>query len=510
VEESSAEPPDRNEREIRRLSSVDIENDTVGLMGATSSSEIRLSVIVPVYNEAKTVREILSRVARVPVPKTVIVVDDGSTDGTAQILRELHADPAVLASEAGTTPFSLHVLPQEKNRGKGAAIRAGLARAVGDIVIIQDADLEYDPSEYPKLIQPILDGKADVVYGSRFQGYPRRVLFFWHTVGNKLLTLVSNMCSNLNLTDMETGYKVFRTEVVRSIRLRSDRFGFEPEITAKIARAGWRIYEVPISYAGRTYAEGKKINWKDGLSALWTVLRFNLIPDPDDDGTKTLPRMSRLSRYNEWLHERIAPFLGRRILEVGAGIGTMTKYLVDRDMVVATDINRQYLESLRGTFDGRCNVVVHELDLDREVPVELTKYDLDTVVCLNVLEHIEDDEAVLHRFYEFLPRDGRVVLIVPALRALHGAIDKALGHFRRYEREDLIGKLRRAGFELETVSFLNVIGIPGWYLNGRVLRRKTVPGLQARLNDLLVPLLRLEKRLRPGVGMSLLAVGRKG
>src|SRR4029450_8129786 len=203
------------------------------------------------------------------------------------------------------------------------------AQVTGDLVICSYADLECDPSELPKLIQPILDGKADVVYGSRFLGYPRRVLFFWHTVGNNVLTLVSNMFSNLNLTDLETGYKVFRTEVIKSVRLRSNRFGFEPEITAKIARGGWRIYEVPISYAGRTYAEGKKINWKDGVGALWTILRFNLLTDGADPAATTLGRVTRRGRYNAWLYEQISPFVGRRILEVGSGIGTMTRYLLD-------------------------------------------------------------------------------------------------------------------------------------------------------------------------------------
>src|SRR6266540_2072355 len=446
-------------------------------MHAAENAASLLSVVVPVYNEAHTIREILGRVARVPVPKVVIVVDDGSTDGTTQILRDLEASPQVLTRESGAIPFSFEVVVHEKNRGKGAAIRTGLARVTGDMVIIQDADLEYDPSEYPKLIQPILDGKADVVYGSRFLGYPRRVLFFWHAVGNNFLTLVSNMFSNLNLTDMESGYKVFRTEVVKSIRLRCDRFGFEPEITAKIARGGWRIYEVPISYAGRTYAEGKKINWKDGVGALWTIIRFNLLTEGADHAATTLQRVSQLSRYNAWLYEQISPFVGRRILEVGAGLGTMTRYL---------------------------------LDLDAPVPEWVEKYSLDTVMCLNVLEHIEDDEAVLRRFHDALSPRGRVLLIVPAMRMLYGTIDETIGHFRRYERDELSAKLRRAGFQVEEARYINLIGVPGWFLNGRLLRRKTVPGLQARLNDLLVPVLRLERYFRPSFGMSLLAVGRKG
>ena len=479
-------------------------------MRAAENAASLLSVVVPVYNEAHTIREILGRVARVPIPKAVIVVDDGSTDGTTQILRDLEASPQVLTRESGAIPFGFEVVVHEKNRGKGAAIRTGLARVTGDMVIIQDADLEYDPSEYPKLIQPILDGKADVVYGSRFLGYPRRVLFFWHTVGNNFLTLVSNMFSNLNLTDMESGYKVFRTEVVKSIRLRCDRFGFEPEITAKIARGGWRIYEVPISYAGRTYAEGKKINWKDGVGALWTIIRFNLLTEGADHAATTLQRVSQLSRYNAWLYEQISPFVGRRILEVGAGLGTMTRYLLDREQVVASDINPRYLDALRATLGSRHNVVVQQLDLNAPVPEWVAKCCLDTIMCLNVLEHIEDDEAVLRRLHDALSPHGRVLLIVPAMRMLYGTIDETIGHFRRYERDELSAKLRRAGFLVEEARYINLIGVPGWFLNGRLLRRKSVPGLQARLNDLLVPVLRLERHFRPSFGMSLLAVGRKG
>ncbi len=241
---------------------------------------LRISVIVPVYNEVGTIREILRRVACVPLPKEIIAVDDGSTDGTAEVLRDIQDPAALLANGPLPAPCTLRVLCHARNQGKGAAIRTGLTVVTGDLVLIQDADLEYDPADYPTLIQPILEGKADVVYGSRFLGAPHRVLFFWHSVGNKLLTLMSNMLTNLNLTDMETGYKVFRAEVLQKISLQSNRFGFEPEVTAKIARQGVRVYEVPISYAGRTYEEGKKINWRDGVAALWTILHYTLI-----DGT---------------------------------------------------------------------------------------------------------------------------------------------------------------------------------------------------------------------------------
>jgi glycosyltransferase involved in cell wall biosynthesis len=226
-----------------------------------------LSIVIPAYNETSTIREIISRVQKASLPsgflKEIVIVDDFSTDGTREILQEY--------AQSG----SCKVFFQDRNRGKGAALRTAIAQTTGDIVVIQDADLEYDPREYPKLLDPILEGKADVVYGSRFLGgESKRVLFFWHYVGNKFLTILSNMFTNLNLTDMETCYKLFRGEMVRKIRIEEDRFGFEPEITSKVARMGLRIYEVGISYSGRTYFEGKKINWKDGVKAIWTILKY--------------------------------------------------------------------------------------------------------------------------------------------------------------------------------------------------------------------------------------------
>jgi glycosyltransferase involved in cell wall biosynthesis len=235
---------------------------------------VKLSVVIPVYNERATLERIVARVKAVPLdaPPEVILVDDASTDGTRDVLAGLEGDPQV------------RVLYQDRNRGKGAALRAGFQAATGDYVIVQDADLEYDPMEYPRLLAPIREGKADVVYGSRFKGGEvTRVLYFWHSVGNRLLTLLSNVATNLNLTDMEVCYKIFPREVIQSLDLKEDRFGFEPEVTARIARyrgadgKRLRIYEVGISYAGRTYDEGKKIGWKDGVRALWCILRYNLV-----------------------------------------------------------------------------------------------------------------------------------------------------------------------------------------------------------------------------------------
>ena len=227
-----------------------------------------LSIVIPVYNEQNTVRLIVDRVNDVPLPlrKEIVVVDDGSTDGTREVLNDLQQE----------RPELLRVILHPRNRGKGAALRTGFAQSTGDIVIVQDADLEYDPREYCRLLQPILDGRADVVYGSRFAGEgPHRVLYYWHYLGNQFLTILSNMFTNLNLSDMETGYKVFTREVISRIDIQEDRFGFEPEVTAKVARLKCRVSEVGISYSGRSYEEGKKIDWRDGVRALWCIVKYN-------------------------------------------------------------------------------------------------------------------------------------------------------------------------------------------------------------------------------------------
>jgi glycosyltransferase involved in cell wall biosynthesis len=232
-------------------------------MGDTDGRRACLSVVTPCFNEAATIEQVAARVLASPYTAELIIVDDGSTDGTLDLARGM-ADPRI------------RVLSQVPNQGKGAALRRGFAGARADFVIVQDADLEYDPQDYPEVLGPLLDDKADVVFGSRFLGgRPHRVLYFWHSVGNRLLTMASNMFTNLNLSDMETCYKAFRREVIQSITIEEDRFGFEPEITAKLARGGWRIYEVGISYSGRTYAEGKKIGWKDGIRAMYCVVRYS-------------------------------------------------------------------------------------------------------------------------------------------------------------------------------------------------------------------------------------------
>lgn len=233
------------------------------------SGKMRVSVVIPVFNERDYIEKVIKIVTATGIPDELVVIDDHSTDGTRDALDRIKKNWS-------DGKCALKLFYHEKNTGKGAALKTGFSQVSGDVVVIQDADFEYDPRDYGKLLEPILDGRADVVFGSRFLGDTHRVLFFWHMIGNKVLTFFSNMLTNLNLSDMETGYKAFKTDVIRKINLTSQRFGFEPEITAKVAKGGYRIYETSISYAGRTYDEGKKINWKDGIAAFWHIIRFNI------------------------------------------------------------------------------------------------------------------------------------------------------------------------------------------------------------------------------------------
>jgi len=462
-----------------------------------------LSVIMPAYNERTTLRQIVEQVLDSPWVGQLIIVDDCSQDGTGDLMR----------GEIAARDPRIEVYFHDHNRGKGAAIRTAREHIKMPFCIIQDADLEYDPREYGRLLEPLVDGIADVVYGSRFRGDVRRVLFFWHAVGNGVLTLLSNIATNLNLSDMETCYKAFRSEIFTSMPLRSERFGIEPEITARLARLGVRLYEVPISYHGRTYDEGKKINWKDGVSALWVIGREWLLGARDlPHGHRTLGSIAPLRTYHRFLWSTVSDSAGSRVVEIGAGIGNITQLLANREHLWTTDVRDDYLRRLTAQFDDRPNIDVLRLDLTRPLGDDnagSVRGQADTAVAFNVIEHLEDDLGALRVIRDTLRPDGRLLLIVPAHPFAYGALDKELGHFRRYRRAELEAVLVEAGYEIESTTRANSFGLLGWWFNGRILRRRHVPSLQAKINNLLVPLLKLERLCKIPFGLSLIVVARR-
>lgn len=470
-----------------------------------------LSVIMPVYNERHSIREIIRRVCLVKIPKQIVIIDDCSTDGTRQILQSFEKGSDKWLKDYPGNRFTF--VYQPFNQGKGAAIRAGIGHAREMITIIQDADLEYDPNDYPKVLEPIIKGQADVVYGSRFSGTHRRVLFFWHSVGNKFLTFLSNVFTNLNLTDMETGYKAFRTVLIQGIPLRSNRFGFEPEITAKVAKLGCRIFEVPIDYYGRTYAQGKKIGLKDAFQALYVILKYWLIDDlytVESAGVRTLRIMEGAGKYNDWLFKQCEPYIGDRVLEMGSGVGNITSFLVDRDHVLATDVADSHLRELERQFGGFSNVKVSRLDFnDPKAADSFIEKDFDTVLSMNVLEHVENDGTALKVCHGILRPGGRLVLLVPAHNALYCDMDKNIEHYRRYDMGSLSRSVQEAGFKIVHRRHLNMLGALGWFVNGKVLRRQLIPSRQLRLFDFIIKLLALEKWIQPPFGLSILLVAEK-
>ena len=470
---------------------------------------MKLSIIMPAYNEAPVAGEAVRRVVEAPaagLEKELILVDDGSTDDTAALFRSL------AARHAGKPGLRVRTVFKPKNEGKGSAIRAGLAEATGDIVLIQDADLEYNPKHYPALLEPILNDQADVVYGSRFMSGPRRVLFFWHLMGNKFLTLLCNLFSNLSLTDLETGYKVFRASAIKSLPIRSDGFGFEPEITMKLAKLRARIYEVPISYFGRSYEEGKKIRWWHGLGAIGVILHYWWVDDfgPDSVVARWLEVLTEARRYNAWLTRMAAPSVGRRVLEIGTGNGNMGRFFLDRELVVFSDIDERQLAALRERWSHMENLKIAKLDLTDKAEVEKLKpLKLDTILCYNVLEHIQDDPLALRSMFELLEPGGRLVLLVPAHPALYSETDRVVGHHRRYEKEELRKKLAGAGFEIESLRHINAVAAAGWWVNAKVLRRTVATTGQVKLFDAMMPLVKLDYAMRLPFGISLVAVARK-
>ena len=464
-----------------------------------------LSILVPLYNEEEFVGPLLERVLAAPLPqgleREIIVVDDGSSDGSAEIVAEM----------AARTP-NIRLVRHARNQGKGAAVRTAVAHARGEISIIQDADLEYTPHDYPKLLLPLLEEKADVVYGSRFLvSGERRVLYFWHALANRLLTGLCNIVADLNLTDVWTCYKAFRTSLLRSIPIRSNRFGIEPELTIKLARRQVRIYETPISYHGRTYEEGKKIDFSDALAAIAVVARYSLSHDIyTGAGPDILDALSGAPRFNRWMADTIRPYVASRVMEIGAGIGNLTRVLVSgRKCYLATDIDPEHMARLTTRFHHRPNLRVAACDLSNPADFAPFAGQMDTVVCLNVLEHVEDDLLGLRSIASVLQPGGRAIILVPHGQEIFGTLDTALGHYRRYSHDELRRKMELNGFRVERILNFNRISRPAWYVSGRILKRKALGRMQLKTFDLFVPLWRRIDALLPWPPTSIIAIGVK-
>lgn len=464
-----------------------------------------LSILVPVYNEEEFVGALLDRVIKAPLPdnldREIIIVDDGSYDGSSDVIQRFADDnPGV------------RVIRHLKNRGKGAAIRSALEDASGEYCLIQDADLEYNPAEYPLLLEPLLSGQADAVFGSRFLvSGRRRVLYFWHSIANRLITNFCNLASDLNLTDTFTCYKAFRTSLLKSIPLTSDRFGFEPEITIKLAKREARIYEVPVSYHGRTYDEGKKVRPSDGFKAIATILRHWISSDIyKDSGPEILDAFASASDFNRWMADTIRPWVGAKVLEIGAGMGNLTRHLIPRrQRYIATDIDREHLNRLQARLKHRPNLEVRFCDLAKPGDFDELENSVQSVVCLNVLEHVEDDYLGARNIFRTLQPGGYAIILVPQGQWAYGKIDEALGHFRRYSHDQLTKCLAAAGFEVERVLEFNRMSLPGWYLNGKLMGRSTISPFQLRVFNRFVWLWRRIDRMLPWGPTSIIAIARK-
>ena len=484
---------------------------------------MKLSVVVPFYNELRTLPTVIERLlavdfAALGLETELVFVDDGSTDAGRSLL-----DPA--------PRDDVRLIVHERNQGKGAAVKTGLEAATGDVLCIQDADLEYDPSDLPALLQPILDGDYEVVYGNRFKGSAAG-LYYTHRVANRLLNLMVNVAFNRYLSDVYTGYKVFTRRAFQGLRLSAKTFTVEMELTAHFLRKGLVVFEVPISYRARTYAEGKKIHFRDGFLAAGAVLRYRFQPAPGAPGALGpaarrapdapgalrsvdgeagihalgLEDLAAARQYRRYMYDLVAPYLGERVLEVEAGLGDFSSQLADRERLVVSELDPICLRALEERFAGRPAVEIIEAH-----PTELkVEPRVDTVVALNVLDRLGDDVAALRSIATSVEPGGAVLLVVPGYPQLSGAFDKALGNARRYTPRTLGDAVTGAGLVPEVIRPVNLLGGIAWWAAVRVARQaRPTPTLVTLYDRLVVPAERaIERRIQPAFGQSIFCVAR--
>jgi len=475
--------------------------------------KISLSVLVPAYNEEYLIEESLKRLFVLEDSPylsqiQVIVVNDGSKDGTAEILNRLSKE-----LPQKNDRFDWKFITHETNRGKGKAIQTALNKATCEISIIHDADLEYFPKDILRMIPLFIEEGADAVYGSRFMVHEyRRVLMFRHELGNRFLTFFSNLVSNLNLTDMETCYKAVRTSLLKSIPIKSNDFRIEPELTIKLAKRDARIFEIPINYSGRTYSEGKKISWRDGFKGLWAIMKFGFSDDiftEDKYGSKILARLSRADKFNSWMADTIRPYVGQNVLEIGAGIGNLTKEFMPRKKYYASDINPLYLQILKNFKHNKPYLAVSYLDIEDVSELRKNKKIFDTVICLNVMEHLDDDRGVLKNIDDLLSKGGRAIILVPRGQFLYGSLDEVLGHKRRYSKKMLIELVDQFDFKLDVIIPFNRVSTFPWLVNGKFFKKRTFGLFQIFMMNLLTPIFRKIDKFLPWPSLSYIAILKK-
>lgn len=457
-----------------------------------------LSIIIPFYDEQSTLRFCVERVIKTQLPTEceILLVNDGSRDNSPQIAAELEREHE-----------SVRLINCERNRGKGAAVALGLKEAKGSIAIIQDADLEYNPEDIPRVLQPILDGNADAVYGSRFAASPqRRVLYYRHSLGNRAVTFVSNLLTDLNLTDVETCYKAFRLGLIRDIKIRSRTFTFEIEITAKLAHLGARIYEVPISYHGRSYLEGKKITWRDGIKALFVAIRFWMFSDLGTTHIATRAKLEtrKLRRLNKWIASHITPHIRGSVIELGADVGQISSHLSSSEKLTLMEPNVECAEFLRNRFSHRPNVtVINEIrETAKQLSPELERK-ADTVLASSLIANLSDELPTLKILKSYLNPDGELILLLPNVEMLFSPLDEARGYMGRYSKKSAKEMLEMAGFEVISANSFNRVGSIFWFILGKLFRRKKIASMLLGIFDFFTPAWKLFDYLLPVGGLNL-------
>jgi len=465
----------------------------------------RLSIIITVFNQRYDVASALQGIKSAKLPdgmeREIIFIDDGSTDGSVEALQKL----------ASSHP-EIIVLHHDRPRGPGACFQTALARASGELCLVQDVQLAYNPDEYERLLTPVMDGVADAVLGSRFLPHQyRRVIPHVQVRRHRRISSWTSILTNRDFSDVLCPFKLFRTIMVKSIPLRCRGLGVSNELLAKLVKRGFRLCEVPVSYRGWSYGVEKPISFKQMWSAMAAAVAFYFIDDIYEKqyGHDILHRLSATHRFNRWMADTIRPWVGDNVLEIGAGMGNLTMKLLPRSQYVVSDIDPLHLDFLSQVLTESTKVRVERADLESVDDFNRLAGQFDTVVCLNVVEHVKQDELALSNINKALMPGGRACILVPQIPGIYGTLDTVLGHYRRYTQKELAEKMERAGFVVEKIFSFNRPAVPAWWLNGRILRATNFGRLQLKIYDSLVWLFRRIDKMLPWRGVSVIVIGRK-